>query len=210
FWADEVITGFGRTGNVFGSTTMGIEAPDMMTFAKQISSAYFPISATVIKGEMYEALVEPSARVGMFGHGYTYSGHPACAAAALANLEIMEREGLVDRVKNDIGPYLKERWLKLGEHPLVGEARMEGLVGALELVGDKKNPHKPFADVGTVGTICRDNSFKHGMVMRAVRDSMIISPPLVLSHEEADFLVTTAEKTLDDTYQDLKRDGLLG
>ncbi len=206
FVSDEVICGFGRLGEWFGSTHYGME-PDLMPIAKGLTSGYLPMGGVIVSDRVAEGLMLSGDE---FYHGYTYSGHPACAAAALANLEIMEREGLVDRVKNDIGPYLKERWLKLGEHPLVGEARMEGLVGALELVGDKKNPHKPFADVGTVGTICRDNSFKHGMVMRAVRDSMIISPPLVLSHEEADFLVTTAEKTLDDTYQDLKRDGLLG
>uniref|UniRef100_UPI003D116DDF aspartate aminotransferase family protein n=1 Tax=Roseibium sp. TaxID=1936156 RepID=UPI003D116DDF len=161
FVSDEVICGFGRLGEWFGSTYYGME-PDLMPIAKGLTSGYLPMGGVIVSDRVAEGLMLSGDE---FYHGYTYSGHPACAAAALANLEIMEREGLVDRVKNDIGPYLKERWLKLGEHPLVGEARMEGLVGALELVGDKKNPHKPFADVGTVGTICRDNSFKHGMVM---------------------------------------------
>ncbi|MHA7774384.1 aspartate aminotransferase family protein [Roseibium sp. M-1] len=206
FVCDEVICGFGRLGEWFGADYYGIK-PDLMPIAKGMTSGYLPMGGVMVSDRVAEGLMLAG---GEFYHGYTYSGHPACAAAALANLEIIEREGLVDRVKNDIGPYLQERWLKLGEHPLVGEARMIGLVGALELVPNKKTPHKPFENVGTVGTICRDISFGNGMVMRAVRDSLIISPPLVLTHEEADYLVKTAEKTLDDTYQALKKDGWLG
>ncbi|WP_299810728.1 aspartate aminotransferase family protein [uncultured Roseibium sp.] len=206
FVSDEVICGFGRMGEWFGSDYYGME-PDLMPIAKGLTSGYLPMGGVLVSDRVAEGLMLAG---GEFYHGYTYSGHPACAAAALANLEIIEREGLVDRVKNDIGPYLKERWLKLAGHPLVGEARMTGLLGALELVPDKTNPHKPFRDAGTAGTLCRDISFENGMVMRAVRDSMIISPPLVLTHEEADLLVKTVEKTLDDTFQVLKRDGLLG
>ncbi|GAA0779304.1 aspartate aminotransferase family protein [Roseibium denhamense] len=205
FVADEVICGFGRLGEWFGSTYYGIK-PDLMPIAKGLTSGYLPMGGVMVSDKVAEGLMLAG---GDFNHGYTYSGHPACAAAALANLDIIEREGLVGRVKNDIGPYLQERWLKLGEHELVGEARMSGIVGALELVPDKKNPHKPFKDVGVPGLLCRDISFEHGMVMRAVRDSMIISPPLVLTHEEADFLIATAEKTLNDTYRILKRDGWL-
>jgi putrescine aminotransferase len=206
FVCDEVICGFGRLGEWFGADYYGLK-PDFMPIAKGLTSGYLPMGGVMVSDRVAEGLMLAG---GEFYHGYTYSGHPACAAAALANLDIIEGEGLVERVKTDIGPYLKERWLKLGDHPLVGEARMTGLVGALELVGDKKNPYKPFRDVGTVGTICRDISFGNGMVMRAVRDSLIISPPLVLSHEEADILVKTAEKTLDDTWQVLKKDGWLG
>ncbi|WP_298984772.1 aspartate aminotransferase family protein [uncultured Roseibium sp.] len=206
FVSDEVICGFGRLGDWFGSSYYGME-PDLMPIAKGLTSGYLPMGGVLVSDRVAEGLMNAGED---FNHGYTYSGHPVCAAAALANLEIIEREGLVDRVKNDIGPYLQERWRNLGEHPLVGEARMTGLMGALELVPNKSDPHRPFKDVGTVGTICRDASFQNGMVMRAVRDSMIISPPLVLSHEEADFLVETAWKTLDDTHQVLKRDGWLG
>jgi putrescine aminotransferase len=206
FVSDEVICGFGRLGEWFGSTHYGMK-PDLMPIAKGLTSGYLPMGGVMVSDRVAEGLMMSGEE---FYHGYTYSGHPACAAAALANLEIIEREGLVDRVKTDIGPYLKERWLKLADHPLIGEARMAGLVGALELVPDKKNPHRPFKDVGTAGTICRDISFGNGMVMRAVRDSLIISPPLVLTHEEADILVKTAEKTLDETYQVLKRDGWIG
>ena len=206
FVSDEVICGFGRLGEWFGSSYYGVK-PDLMPIAKGLTSGYLPMGGVLVSNRVVEGLMLAGDD---FNHGYTYSGHPVCAAAALANLEIIEREGLVDRVKTDIGPYLKERWLKLGEHELVGEARMTGLVGALELVPDKKNPTKKFSDVGVPGTLCRDVSFEHGMVMRAVRDSMIISPPLVLSHEEADHLVATAEKTLNDTYRILKRDGWMG
>jgi len=206
FVSDEVICGFGRLGEWFGADYYGTK-PDLMPIAKGLTSGYLPMGGVMVSDRVAEGLMLAG---GEFYHGYTYSGHPACAAAALANLEIIEREGLVERVKTDIGPYLQERWLKLGDHPLVGEARMKGLMGALELVPNKKDPHKPFENTGTVGTICRDISFGNGMVMRAVRDSLIISPPLVLTYEEADFLVKTAEKTLDDTYQVLKKDGRLG
>ncbi|GGB53173.1 aspartate aminotransferase family protein [Roseibium aquae] len=206
FVADEVICGFGRLGRWFGSDYYGIE-PDLMPIAKGLTSGYLPMGGVLVSDRVAEGVV---GKGGDFNHGYTYSGHPACAAAALANLAIIEREGLVERVANDIGPYLKERWLKLADHPLVGEARMTGLVGALELVPDKADRHKRFKDVGVPGLLCRDISFENGLVMRAVRDSMIISPPLVLSHEEADFLVATAEKTLNDTYRILKRDGWMG
>jgi putrescine---pyruvate transaminase len=203
FVADEVICGFGRLGTWFGSDYYGLE-PDLMPIAKGLSSGYLPIGGVLVSDKIAEGIIDKG---GEFYHGYTYSGHPACAAAALANLEIMQREKLVERVADDIGPYLQSRWTALGEHPLVGEARMAGLMGALELAPEKGNRQKKFADEGTVGTLCRDISFQNGMVMRAVRDSMIISPPLVLSHDEADQLVAIARKTLDDTYAELKRQG---
>ncbi|MBA5778320.1 aspartate aminotransferase family protein [Stappia sp. F7233] len=203
--ADEVICGFGRLGTWFGSEYYGIE-PDLMPIAKGLSSGYLPIGGVMVSDRVANAFIE---RGGEFFHGYTYSGHPACCAAAIANLEIMQREKLVERVASDIGPYLQAKWKALAEHPLVGEARMVGLVGALELVPAKGDRRKAFAPVGEVGTLCRDISFNNGLVMRAVRDSMIISPPLVLSHDEADILVERTQKTLDDTYQALKRDGRL-
>ncbi|MAB00190.1 MAG: aspartate aminotransferase family protein [Stappia sp.] len=201
--ADEVICGFGRLGRWFGSQYYGIE-PDLMPIAKGVSSGYLPIGGVMVSDRVADAFIEKG---GEFFHGYTYSGHPACCAAALANLEIMQREKLVERVADDIGPYLQKKWIALGDHPLVGEARMVGLVGALELVPDKGAPATRFAPVGEVGTLARDISFDNGLVMRAVRDSMIISPPLVLTHEEADELVERAEKTLDETYSALKKQG---
>ncbi|CUA94508.1 aspartate aminotransferase family protein [Pannonibacter indicus] len=203
FVADEVICGFGRLGTWFGSEYFGLE-PDLMPIAKGLTSGYLPMGGVLVSDKVAEGVI---GKGGEFYHGYTYSGHPACAAAALVNLEIIQREKLVERVANDIGPYLQARWRALGDHPLVGEARMTGLVGALELVPEKGNRKKAFADTGTVGTLCRDISFGNGLIMRAVRDSMIISPPLVISHDEADQLVALARKTLDDTWAELKRQG---
>jgi putrescine aminotransferase len=199
---DEVICGFGRLGSWFGSDHFGVQ-PDLMPIAKGLSSGYLPIGGVMIADRVAEMVFKG----GDFNHGYTYSGHPAACAAALANLEIIEREKLVDRVRDDIGPYLQARWRALGEHPLVGEARMIGLMGALELVPNKPSRTDRFEPVGQVGTICRDFSFRNGLVMRATRDTMILSPPLVLSHEEADALIARATKTLDDTWAELKRQG---
>ncbi|MBZ9936111.1 aspartate aminotransferase family protein [Mesorhizobium sp. BR1-1-16] len=202
--ADEVITGFGRTGNWFGSETFGIEA-DLMPIAKGLSSGYLPIGGVMVSDKVAEVIIGPG---GDFNHGFTYSAHPVAAAAALENLRIIEDEKLVERVRDDIGPYLQKKWLALGDHPLVGEARMTGMMGALELVPKKPSRTVVFPDVGKVGTIARDFSFRNGLVMRAVRDSLILSPPLTLSHEEADHLIAVASKTLDDTHAELKRLGL--
>ncbi|OYZ92568.1 MAG: aspartate aminotransferase family protein [Rhizobiales bacterium 17-65-6] len=165
---DEVICGFGRTGEWFGCQYSGD-----------------------------------------FNHGFTYSGHPGGCAAALANLKIMHEENLVARVKTDIGPYLQERWLKLAAHPLVGEARMVGLIGALELTPDKASRAKFAGEQGTVGLIARDFSFAEGLVMRAVRDGLILAPPFTLSYVEADQIVATAWRVLDLTLAELKRRDLL-
>lgn len=201
--ADEVICGFGRTGNWFGSQTYGL-TPDLMPIAKGLTSGYLPMGGVMVADRVAQVITAEGAE---FNHGYTYSGHPTCAAAALANLAIIEREGLIARVRDDIGPYLRERWLALGDHPLVGEARMTGLIGALELVPAKPSRREKFADEGRVGTIARDFSFKNGLIMRAVRDSLILSPPLTLTHIEADELVRLAKKTLDDTWMVLKKEG---
>ncbi|MBN9016813.1 MAG: aspartate aminotransferase family protein [Rhizobiales bacterium] len=203
--ADEVITGFGRTGNWFGSQTFGIEA-DLMPIAKGLSSGYLPIGGVMVSDKVADVLIGPG---GEFHHGFTYSAHPVTAAAALENLRIIEEEKLVDRVRDDIGPYLQKLWLALGDHPLVGEARMTGLMGALELVPNKPSRAHAFPDTGKVGTIARDFSFRNGLVMRAVRDSLILAPPLTLTHEEADILAATAKKTLDDTLAEVKRLGLV-
>ncbi|GLK86001.1 aspartate aminotransferase family protein [Ancylobacter defluvii] len=204
FVSDEVICGFGRTGKWFGCETFGTH-PDLLVMAKGITSGYMPLGGVMVADRVVDVLLEG----GDFNHGYTYSGHPAACAAALANLAIMQREKLVERVADDIGPYLKARWSTLAEHPLVGEAPMLGMVGALELTPDKAGRRK-FPEVGKVGTLARDFSFKNGLVMRAVRDRLIIAPPLVLSHGEADELVARARKTLDDSWTELKRWGWVG
>jgi putrescine aminotransferase len=190
--ADEVICGFGRTGAWWGAETYAI-APDLMPIAKGMTSGYVPMGGVLISDRVAEPVI---AHAGEFYHGFTYSGHPAACAAGLANLRILREEKLVERVRDDIGPYLRERWLKLADHPLVGEARMKGLFGALELVADKTTMAR-FPDPGSAGSRCRDLSVENGLVMRAVGDTMIVSPPLVLSHAEADELVARARKALD-------------
>ncbi len=200
---DEVICGFGRTGSWFGAEHYGVE-PDLSSIAKGMTSGYVPMGGVLISDRVAGPVM---ASAGEFFHGYTYSGHPAACAAGLANLRILREERLVARVKDDIGPYLQARWLTLGDHPLVGEARMLGLIGALELVADKRSMAR-FPD--GAGARCRDLSVANGLVMRAVGDAMIISPPLILSHEEADELVARARRTLDALADAMTREGWRG
>ncbi|MEM7693638.1 MAG: aminotransferase [Pseudomonadota bacterium] len=188
--ADEVITGFGRTGHFWGVERFGV-APDIMTIAKAMTSGYVPCGGVLISDRVAKTL----ATAGEIFHGYTTSGHPAACAAGLATLEIFARERLVDRVADDVGPYLGALWAGLGDHPLVGEARMTGLIGALELVADGGRTR--FPSELNAGTRCRDLSVAHGLVMRAVGDTMVIAPPLVISRAECDLLVARARHTLD-------------
>ncbi len=200
--SDEVICGFGRTGRWFGCEHYGTR-PDFMTLAKAITSGYLPLGALMVSDRVAEVLVEQG---GEFAHGFTYSGHPAAAAVALANLGIMEREQVVERVAGELAPYWASRWRSLADHPLVGEARCLGLFGALELV-----PAKPsrafFPERGAVGTRCRDLAIRNGLVMRAVWDTMIAAPPLVITPGEIDELVSKAVQTLDQLHQELRSEG---
>ena len=189
---DEVITGFGRLGEWFGADYYKVK-PDLMPFAKGVTSGYLPLGGVMVADRVADVLVEKG---GEFFHGYTYSGHPASCAVAIENIHILQREGLTDRVKNDIGPYLQERWRKLGEHPLVGETRMVGLMGALELVANKATLERFDEDKG-VGASCRDFLVNNGLVMRAVGDTIVVAPPLILTHEQADELIEKAWKCLD-------------
>jgi putrescine aminotransferase len=190
--ADEVICGFGRTGNWFGCETFGFK-PDLMAMAKGMSSGYLPIGGVMVSDELANTLIADG---GEFYHGYTYSGHPACSAVAERNIRIIRDEGLVERVRTDTGPYLQARWRELGEHPLVGEARGVGFIGALELVKDKATRTR-FDPLGEVGTVCRDFCFKNGLVMRAVWDTMIMSPPLIMTRAEIDEFIALARRCLD-------------
>ena len=203
--ADEVICGFGRTGKWFGSETFGMR-PDFMSIAKGLSSGYLPIGGVLVSDRVAEVLKEQG---GDINHGYTYSGHPATAAVALKNLEIIEREKLVERVADDIGPYLQARWRELADHPLVGEVRGIGLIGALELVKDKATRQRWVAG-GKVGGLCRDFCTANGLVMRATGDSMLVSPPLVISKAEIDELIEKARKSLDDTLAAIEGGALEG
>lgn len=203
--ADEVICAFGRTGNWFGSQTFKIR-PDIMTIAKGLSSGYQPIGGSVISERMAKDL---DANGGEFAHGYTYSGHPVASAVALENLRILEEEKIIDTVRDETAPYLTEKWSALADHPLVGEARNVGMMGALELTPDK-SARAPFAsDEGTVGVICREFCFNNGLIMRHVGNKMIISPPLVISKSEIDELTEKAWKCLDLTLAEVKNQGLM-
>ena len=201
--ADEVICGFGRTGNWFGSETVGIR-PDIMTVAKGLSSGYVPIGGSIVSDEIASVIDS-----GEFNHGYTYSGHPVAAAVALENLRILEEENVVDHVRNVAGPYLKEKWESLADHPLVGEAKIEGMMGSIALTPNKATRAKFASDPGTIGYICRERCFANALVMRHVGDRMIISPPLVMKPEEIDILIERARLSLDECYAKLKEDGLL-
>ena len=205
-WADEVICGFGRTGNDFGSTTMGSK-PDMMTFAKQLSSAYVPISAAVIPGAMYEAMVEQSADVGVFGHGYTYTGHPVACAAALKALEIYERDGLFARAALN-GAYMQSRLREFSQHQLVGEVRGKGLIGAIELVANKETG-KAFGN-GQVGAFAQRACQAEGLLLRAVgANSVAFCPPLVIEKQQIDELIEKFSRALDVTLEFAKKEKLL-
>jgi putrescine aminotransferase len=202
--SDEVICGFGRTGQWFGCEYYGTR-PDLMTMAKGLSSGYLPIGGVMV-GERVATRLRASG--GELAHGFTYSAHPVCSAVALENLNIIQRERLVEHVRDTAGPYLQQRWAGLAEHPLVGEARGLGLLGALELV-KARQPRTWFEPRGKVGERCRDNAIRCGLVMRATRDTMIIAPPLVITRNEIDELVDKAWKTLDLTLAGLKQDGWL-
>ena len=191
--ADEVITGFGRTGNWFACETFGIEA-DLMPIAKGLSSGYMPIGGVLISERVAKVVIEG----GEFAHGYTYSGHPVAAAVASANVSIIENEGMIDQVRDVTGPYLQQRLAELLDHPLVGQVRGIGLMAAIELVQDKESHTNYPKEVG-IGGVCRDYALENGLVMRAVGDSMIMCPPLIISKLEIDELVEKTKKSLDQT-----------
>jgi putrescine aminotransferase len=192
--ADEVITGFGRLGEWFGSQFYGIE-PDLIIFAKAVNSGYLPLGGVLVGDRVADALVEGG---GEFYHGFTHSGNPVSCAVGVATLKVMRAERIVERVREEIAPYFAGRWRALAEHPLVGEARCAGLVGALELVRDKTTRERWPADKA-VGETCRDTCIENGLVMRHVRDSMIVAPPLVITKSQVDELVEKARRALDAT-----------
>ena len=205
-WADEVICGFGRTGNDFGSTTMGIQ-PDIMSLAKQLSSAYVPISAAVIPGAMYEAMIDQSAEVGVFGHGYTYTGHPVACAAALKALEIYERDGLFARAAKQ-GAYLQSRLQEFASHELVGEVRGKGLIGAVELVADK-GTGQAFAD-GKVGAFAQRACQDEGLLLRAVAgNSVAFCPPLIIKEAQIDEMIEKFARALDASLEFARQEKLI-
>ena len=197
---DEVITGYGRTGEWFAAQSMGIK-PDTITTAKGLTSGYQPLSALLVGDRIANALVEKG---GEFYHGYTYSGHPVACAVALKNIEIIEREGLIEQVRTDTGPYFGEALRQgLGDHPLVGEIRSFGLLAAIEIVSDKAS-RKRFQPEGTAPVVIRDNAIASGLMMRAVMDTMILSPPLIWTRETIDLAVERIRAALDAALPELQ------
>ena len=201
--ADEVICGFGRTGNWFGSQTVGIK-PHIMTIAKGLSSGYQPIGGSIVCDEVAEVIGS-----GEFNHGYTYSGHPVASAVALENLRILEEENIIGHVQDVAAPALQEMWHGLADHPLVGETTITGMMGSLALTPDKENRAKFAMEPGTAGFMCRERCFANNLVMRHVYDRMIISPPLIVTPEDIKELGARARKALDECYAEMKDQNLI-
>ena len=200
--SDEVICGFGRTGNWFGCETFGFR-PDLITFAKGVTSGYVPLGGVLVGERVAKVLIEQG---GEFEHGYTYSGHPVACAVALANIGLMQQLDLVRHVHDDVGPYLAQGFARLAEHPLVGTAETCGLMGALLLVKEKATLAPFDASVG-IGMVCRGHCFANGLIMRAVGNRMIIAPPLVITRAQVDELLARIIRCLDLTLADVRRHG---
>ncbi|MGK2900665.1 MAG: aspartate aminotransferase family protein [Burkholderiaceae bacterium] len=198
--SDEVICGFGRTGHWFGCERFGFR-PDLMTFAKGVTSGYVPLGGVMVGDRVANVLIDQG---GEFNHGYTYSGHPVACAVALANIRLIQREGLVEKVHEDTGPYLAAQFDALAGHPLVGEVQTCGLMAALQIVRDKASG-QPFDPGLGVGMLCRGHCFGNGLIMRAVGDRMIIAPPLVITRAQIDEMMALIRRCLDLTLADVVR-----
>ena len=202
--SDEVICAFGRLGHWFGYEKFGYK-PDLVTFAKAVTSGYIPLGGVMVGNRVAKVLIEQG---GEFNHGYTYSGHPVACAVALANIDIMEQEQLPQKVHGEIGAYFAQRYAELNDHPLVGLAESCGFVGGLVLVKNKKTKER-FKDDDGVGMLCRGHCFGNGLIMRAVGDRMIIAPPLVMTRADIDEMMRLIHLALDLTQRDLKARGLV-
>ena len=205
--ADEVICGFARTGNMFGCETYDI-APDMVTVAKALSSAYLPISGLMVSEPIYQAMVAESEKIGTFGHGYTYSGHPVCAAVALETLKIYEERDIVTEVGRR-APVFQAALAGFGEHPLVGETRGVGLLGAIELVADKAEK-TPFDPAGKVGGYAAQRCEAHGLIVRNLGDAVAFCPPLIITEDEITEMFARFARALEDTHAWAREEGLIG
>jgi 4-aminobutyrate---pyruvate transaminase len=204
--ADEVICGFGRLGTMFGHELFDMR-PDMVVMAKQLTSGYQPMSATVISDAIYDALVRQSEKIGVFAHGFTYSGHPVAAAVGVETLKIYEERRILDHVRT-VAPHFQERLRQLGSHPLVGEARGIGLIGAVELVSDKQSK-RPFDVAVAAGPLGADIALDNGLIVRAAGDTLALCPPLIIEDKEIDRLFDRLATTLDQTQAELRRRGAL-
>lgn len=202
--SDEVICAFGRLGHWFAYEKFGYK-PDLVTFAKAVTSGYIPLGGVMVGNRVAKVLIEKG---GEFNHGYTYSGHPVACAVALANLEIMETEQLPQRVRGEMGDYFAKRYAELNDHPLVGLAESCGFVAGLVLVKNKHTKER-FTSEDGVGMICRNHCFRNGLIMRAVGDRMIIAPPLTLTHAQIDELMGLIHNALDLTQRELHQKGVI-
>lgn len=203
--ADEVICGFGRTGKMFGCEQFGIE-PDIMSVAKALSSAYLPISATLVNDKVASVIAKNSGKIGTFGHGYTYSGHPVAAAVAVETLKIYEERDILSHV-NAVAPRLQDGLRKLADHPLVGEVRGMGLIGAVELVANRETRENFDAKLGVAAQVVA-RAQEHGVILRAMMgDAIAFSPPLIITGEELDMVVDGFTKALSETAEWLKAEG---
>jgi 4-aminobutyrate--pyruvate transaminase len=205
FIADEVICGFGRTGNWFGSQTFGMK-PTSISMAKAITSAYFPMSAITIEEDLYQAMLEESRKIGTFGHGFTYTAHPVGCAVANKTIEIYQRDKIMADAAR-VGGVMQARLKALADHPLVGEARGVGLIGALELVADKTT-RRAFLPTQTVGAICAEKLLAEGIITRAMGDSVAFCPPLVITEAEVNELFDRVARALDATEAHVRKENL--
>ncbi len=204
FIVDEVICGFGRLGTMFGLEAFDIK-PDMVILAKQLTSGYQPMSATVISDAIYDALVRQSEKIGVFAHGFTYSGHPVAAAVGVETLKIYEERRIMDHI-NSVVPRFQERLRQLGGHPLVGEARGMGLIGAVELVQEKSSK-KPFDTAVAAAVLAAELALDNGLIVRAAGDALATCPPLIIETKQIDQLFDRLAMTLDQTESELRRRG---
>ena len=202
--SDEVICGFGRTGHWFGCERFGFK-PDLMTFAKGVTSGYIPLGGVMVGERVARVLIEQG---GEFNHGYTYSGHPVACAVALANIRVLQNDHIVETVRDQTGPYLAQHFAALTDHPLVGEVQTCGLMGAVQLVKDKATGAL-FDETLDLGMVCRGHCFGNGLIMRAVGDRMIVAPPLVITRAQIDEMMALIRRCLDLTLADATRHGWL-
>ncbi|MEQ8267510.1 MAG: aminotransferase [Parvibaculum sp.] len=206
FIADEVICGFGRTGNMFGSQTFNMKV-DSISVAKALSSAYFPIAAVTVGEDMYQAMIDESKKLGMFGHGFTYTAHPVGAAVAAKTLEIYEKRNIVGHVRA-LAPRFEAHVQRLAEHPLVGHARAKGLIGAIELVADKKSK-RSFDPSSGIGAAVVAAAQRHGLIIRPLAgDIVAFCPPLIITAEQVDEMFAAVHKALDEVEHQVTKEGL--
>ena len=199
--ADEVICGFGRTGNMFGSQTFGI-APDIMILSKAITSTYFPFTAVLVNDRVYQPIADESDTIGVLGHGFTSGGHPVGAAVALENLKIIEERGLVAQSAR-VGAYLQKKLTELTAHPMVGQARGVGMIGALELVTDKTTK-KALEPVGKLGAMVNAVMQRNGVISRNMGDAMAFCPPLIVEEADIDHLIDVTRRSIDEVHHALQ------